>query len=278
MKLVIYKTVEKFLEENECILLERESVSQLILFNVMNNRSSETNDTILMGKIADNNQQPLLIFANVLPYNLLIYGVTGSVESEAITVLADYIINNNIVITGLNANKEISDTFILYYKSIKPQSEFIERLAMDIMELKNLSKVNLTKGVSRKAKETEISQIAKWMVEFAKDALGEAIIYEDQIPKAAKMIETGILYVFENTAGDIVSMAAASRQLVNGICINYVYTPKEFRSKGYAAANMYYLSKEILEKGNRFCTLFVDKKNPISNRVYKKIGYEIMED
>ncbi len=73
-------------------------------------------------------------------------------------------------------------------------------------------------------------------------------------------------------------MAAATRQLISGVCINYVYTPKQYRGKGYAAANMYYLSKEMLDKGNRFCTLFVDKKNPVSNRVYKKIGYEILED
>ena len=34
----------------------------------------------------------------------------------------------------------------------------------------------------------------------------------------------------------------------------------------------------MLAAGFESCTLFVDKKNPVSNRVYKKIGFEILED
>ncbi|MGB8452575.1 MAG: GNAT family N-acetyltransferase [Anaerocolumna sp.] len=278
MKVINYEGVGNFLRENESILLEKESVSQLILFNAMNNINSETNGSLFFGKVADDNQDPLLIFANVQPYNLLIHWINGYVKSEAVAMLADYILQNNLEINGLNANKEICGYFTEHYKTLKPQCEFKERLAMDIMELKSLSAVKLVEGISRKAKEIEAGQIARWMVEFAKEALEEDIVYEDQIQKAAKMIETDRLYVFENPEGRLVSMAAASRQLINGICVNYVYTPSEFRSKGYAAANMYHLSKEMLEKGNQFCTLFVDKKNPISNSVYKKIGYRIIED
>ncbi len=146
------------------------------------------------------------------------------------------------------------------------------------MELKKLLTVNLPEGISRKAKADEAGQIAGWMIKFSAEALEESILYETQLPKAIEIIEEGRMYVFENREGRIVSMAAASRQLVNGIRLNYVYTPREFRNTGYAAANMYYLSKGMLEKGNRFCALFVDKKNPMSNRVYKKIGYEILEN
>ena len=35
-------------------------------------------------------------------------------------------------------------------------------------------------------------------------------------------------------------------------------------------ANLYYVSKYYLENGFEFCTLFVDKKNPIA-RAYEKI-------
>ncbi|HWT76841.1 MAG TPA: GNAT family N-acetyltransferase, partial [Mobilitalea sp.] len=68
------------------------------------------------------------------------------------------------------------------------------------------------------------------------------------------------------------------RQLIHGIAINYVYTPEEFRGKGYAAANIYYMCKNYLENGNDFCSLFVDKKNPLSARSYEKIGFQFLED
>ncbi len=96
MKVISYTTVEKFLEENEHILLEKEAVSQLILFNAMANRNSETSESLIFGKVTDENQHLLLIFANVLPYNLVIHTLTSNVIPEAIAALADFIIQNNI--------------------------------------------------------------------------------------------------------------------------------------------------------------------------------------
>lgn len=36
--------------------------------------------------------------------------------------------------------------------------------------------------------------------------------------------------------------------------------------------------REALKKGYDCCTLFVDQKNPVSNWVYEKIGFQILED
>jgi GNAT superfamily N-acetyltransferase len=278
MKAIIYGTVNEFLQENEVSMLEKECLSQLILFNALMNQGAKTSQALIFGRVEENKDHPVLIFANVQPYNLLICQVRAGGVKEAITVLADYILQNNIVFKGINANKVICDTFSIYYRLKRPECDFKEKMAMDVMELKKLPKLTLTRGITRIAKDTEAKQTAAWMVAFAGEALGEELLLSDMIIKAAKLIEENMLYVFETHEGNIVSMAAAARKLVNGVCVNYVYTPKEYRGKGYAAANMYQLSKKLLEKGNQFCTLYVDKKNPISNRVYKKIGYEIVED
>ena len=73
-------------------------------------------------------------------------------------------------------------------------------------------------------------------------------------------------------------MACTTRKLLNGVSISYVYTSNNYRGHGYATAIMYHLSKSILEQGNQFCTLFVDKKNPIANRVYHKVGYHFIAE
>lgn len=36
--------------------------------------------------------------------------------------------------------------------------------------------------------------------------------------------------------------------------------------------------RDLLASGKAYVTLFVDKKNPISNRVYRKIGFDVLED
>lgn len=36
--------------------------------------------------------------------------------------------------------------------------------------------------------------------------------------------------------------------------------------------------KRCPASGKSYVTLFVDKKNPISNRVYRKIGFDVLED
>ena len=62
------------------------------------------------------------------------------------------------------------------------------------------------------------------------------------------------------------------------MAINSVYTPKEYRQKGYATAVVAELSRTILNSGKKFCTLFTDLANPTSNSIYQKIGYKIEFD
>lgn len=45
--------------------------------------------------------------------------------------------------------------------------------------------------------------------------------------------------------------------------------------KGYAKAMMYLITKELI-KEVKYLTLFVDKANPISNKVYKDVGFNIL--
>lgn len=73
-------------------------------------------------------------------------------------------------------------------------------------------------------------------------------------------------------------MAAAGRKTRSGIAVNLVYTPKELRRRGYATSCVAALSQHLLDSGYKFCTLFADLANPISNSIYQKIGYRPIGD
>lgn len=275
MKVVIYDKVEDFLNINKEILLKKEALNQLILFNAYTNRDKDINKDILFGRVEDR-YGISLIFCNVSPYNLLIHNLKEEVN-DSIKVLVDYIIENKIDISGINASKKICEKFIEYYKE-KTKCKFHERLAMDVMELRKLNQIILPKGYFREAIEKDLDLIIDWHIKFAKEALNEDIAVESFIERLATRIRNGAMYIFEDENHVPVSMAAFTKQLKKGISVSLVYSDARKRGMGYGVAVVYNLSKLYLERGNEFCSLFVDKRNPVSNGVYTKIGYKIIED
>ncbi|MGG7057818.1 GNAT family N-acetyltransferase [Clostridium tertium] len=277
MKIKIYDTVQGFLKENEESLLEKESVTQLILHNAFVSKEKDTNMDLIFGRIDDEQENTKLIFANVKPYNLLIYNLDND-TLDAIKSLADYIIKDGIDLKGINANKKICDEFIDYY-GYKTKCAFKEYLVMDVMAITELNNdVILPKGNFRVATWEDKKLLIDWHIKFAKEALKKEISYEEFKDKLNARIENNSIYIFEDEKHRPMAMIASTRQLVNGVSVSLVYSSKEARGKGYGLAIVYNLSKEYLGRGNKFCSLFVDKKNPISNGVYKKIGYNILED
>ncbi|MEG2017960.1 MAG: GNAT family N-acetyltransferase, partial [Clostridium sp.] len=251
--------------------------TQLILSNAFVNRDKETNKEILFGRVEDESGVIKLIFANVSPYNLLIYNLDNDTLA-AIQSLVDYLQKEEVSLRGINANNKICSEFIQCY-SEKSGCTFKEYLSMDIMELRELNNsVKLPQGSFRTANCEDMDLLIDWYNNFAKEALNEEVLIEKAKAYLKVKLESNCLYIFEGENQKPMAMAAATRQLTNGVSVSLVYSSKEARGKGYGLAVVYNLSKEYLARGNKFCSLFVDKKNPISNGVYKKLGYKILED
>lgn len=124
-------------------------------------------------------------------------------------------------------------------------------------------------GVFRPAAMSDVEVLATWA-----DALNVELRSEDPSPgeqSVRQRIGLGRMYVWDN--GGPVSMAAWDGPTPRGIRINFVYTPPEHRARGYAAACVADLSQVLLDEGRRFCALFTDLANPVSNRLYARLGY-----
>ncbi len=271
-----YDNAQAFLDDNEAALLEQEAVSQLILYNAYQNLTAIGCKSCLFG-IVQEEEKNWLYFCNVAPYKLAVYSAIQEDLNEAVSVLAEYLGNNHIVISGIDARYDICQEFMEQYKKQIPCT-FVHKMGVDIMEIREVNEINAVDGLHRTAVLEEDKIITDWMIQYHIEALDSEMDYEAALKKADRLISEGRIYVYENMEQNIVSMAAASRELVHGIAITYLFTPEEFRGKGYAASNIYYLSKELLEQGYEFCTLFVDKKNPVSAKAYEKVGYQIVGD
>ncbi|NLY47909.1 MAG: GNAT family N-acetyltransferase [Clostridiales bacterium] len=272
-----YEDAGAYLADYEDVLLNRETVSQLVLYDAYKSKENPRDIKGLFGVVADGDLT-LLHFSYVPDGCLSVYVQDNSKDIRVASMhLADYMVANRILPNGLYAKYEVCEAFIEQFIK-KVSCTFAEGMVFDIMEIRQANDIKPAEGVSRLALPNEVKLLTEWMIQFQIEALAKEVNYESALLRVSNLINHNRLFVFENAQQAVVSMASAARRLANGIAINYVYTPEEYRGMGYGAANIYYISKRYLDEGCRFCTLFVDKKNMLSKRAYEKVGYVIVDD
>ena len=60
----------------------------------------------------------------------------------------------------------------------------------------------------------------------------------------------------------------------SGARIRSVYTPPEFRGRGYGSATVGRLAEMLLAEGQAWVSLFADNANPTSTGVYRRLGFQ----
>jgi predicted GNAT family acetyltransferase len=58
-----------------------------------------------------------------------------------------------------------------------------------------------------------------------------------------------------------------------GARIGLVYTPPELRGRGYGTAITGSIAQLLLDQGQAWVSLFADNANPVSNRIYQRLGF-----
>lgn len=260
-----------FLKDYETVMLEHETLSQQILYYVKESRNNENNSYEKYGAVIDGESVILLFYIGV-DHGLIIYSVNQVNMITASGLLAIYLGERHIIVSGITAIKEICTAFLEEYKK-SVDGTFTEKIGMDIMEVRKVNDIKSAEGRQRLASIEEAKLIAEWMIDYRLEAFTSEMDYEAALKKASEYINENKVFLYENDESLIVSMAVSEHKLVHGVVITYIFTPEEYRGNGYAAVNIYYLSKKLLEQGNEFCTLLVDKKNPLSARAYEKVGY-----
>ncbi len=84
------------------------------------------------------------------------------------------------------------------------------------------------------------------------------------------LIATESLYVWKTTVP--VSMAAGVARTPRGISISFVYTPPEFRRRGYAKAVVAALGAKLLASDRKYCFIFADTGDEQKHRLYQQVG------
>lgn len=274
MDYIEYQDVKTFLSATQSVFKENEALFGLMLgisLRLVENPLYYGSQPFL-ATIADKKDLQLIALMTP-PYKLQIASL--SIEStKAIELLASNLNKGDWNVPAVIAEKETAKCFESEWK-ILTDCKSEHGMRQRIYQLYTVAHHNYPSGCFRKATEDDLSYATSWSNSFHDDCFGSSISKEcTEITRS--MIENGDLYLWEDPIP--VSMAGFARPTENGISVNYVYTPPEFRKKGYASALVASLSKLALENGKEFCTLYTDLNNSTSNSIYQKIGYEAVAD
>lgn len=131
-----------------------------------------------------------------------------------------------------------------------------------------------TPGVLRVATMDDLDLVTEWTRAFEAEALA-AVLPQSSRASAERRILVADLYLWCDPEPR--TIAGSARPTTRAIAVNGVYTPPEWRRRGYATACVAALSAHLLERFE-FCVLYTDLSNPTSNSIYTRIRYQPVRD
>jgi GNAT superfamily N-acetyltransferase len=137
-----------------------------------------------------------------------------------------------------------------------------------IHRLQGSVRIPLVPGALRAATSRDVSLVWRWSDAFAEETGGHVASHDD----VKDRVRRRDVWLWDD--GAPVAMAAARPPVAGVSRVGPVYTPPASRNRGYAGACVAALSAQLLSTVATTCVLYTQLSNPVSNSVYRRIGYE----
>ncbi|PES21893.1 GNAT family N-acetyltransferase [Bacillus anthracis] len=264
IQLHVYEEIVNFKEEVTPFLEKNEQENNLILGVLQ-----MVHQPIFMG-IAKQGEEIAVVFLQTEEKKQIIVA-TSEIAEEDIVELAKKLAEVYPNVPGLIGNKKIVQR-LAEEIAVLANKKTTVAMEQGIYELKQVKKKWNGDEVFREVNSDELTLIEQWIYQFCED-VNLPTTKEEAKQTAHTLITNHRLFGLE-VDGKLVSVAAKTRPIKNNITVNFVYTPKEERKKGYASNCVATLSQRMLDEGYKTTTLYTDLANPTSNKIYQEIGYE----
>jgi len=199
--------------------------------------------------------------AQTPPYNLILTEATPKITQ----FLAEQL--QHLPLPGVLGPRADVERFARFWQERTGRSA---QLAMS-QRIYRLDRVNLPTDISGHAEEAtleEVELLVEWTNAFITES--HASVSDPEAYVRGNIINRRLI-IWKDPKP--VSCAIYGIPTPNGTRVGGVYTPPEYRRRGYATANVAAVSQRALDEGHRYCCLFTDLANPTSNSIYQKIGY-----
>ncbi|MSO56657.1 MAG: GNAT family N-acetyltransferase [Acidobacteria bacterium] len=208
---------------------------------------------------------------HIAPFKLVI----TRANREPIVALAKDVFDTIPQVDGVTGPARSASDFALAWSTLSGVDPIVG-MRLRIHETRKVVESDLPAppGQFRAAVPADQQLLAAWTGVFVADAKIPDPVDSSWV--VADSIGRWRLHVWDN--GQPVSMAALTGKTPNGVRISFVYTPREFRGKGYGTACVRALTKQQLQQGSAFCWLYTDLSSAASPNIFKRIGYWPVSD
>ena len=152
-----------------------------------------------------------------------------------------------------------------------------ERLTMTLYGLTRLQRKPQGTLTYRKAELDDFDLVWKWMHRFAIDCnLPDGPMPEERLRR--ELDEGRVDLALNGQKEPVLMFKAVLLGDTRTLRVGAVYTPDNHRGKGYATEGLAQVIEKLLGVEVDAVTLFADKNNPVSNRMYLNLGFEQVAD
>jgi uncharacterized protein len=192
-------------------------------------------------------------------------------ESHVVAAMVDAIAEAGVPLPGVNGDAATAASF---------SGRWTERCKLAatpfqgnrLYELLEVGERPDVEGQLRQAVPSDRSLMIHWTRAFQTE-IGEPA--NDTELRVERGLAAGQLWLWDDS--ETVSMAVSREPIEGVVRLSGVYTPPDKRKRGYAAACVHALSKNLRDAAYR-CILYTDLGNPTSNSIYGRIGYRAVAE
>lgn len=276
MKVQRFEDVEAFYQKVEPFLMQDEVAHNVMLGLHSFLMQPRVYDPPLYLGCCEREGEVVGVAMRTPPFNFLL---SKMADESAIKAFAHDAHDYYGELSGVLGLKATAARFAQIWQQLTGQTPHLRRAERSF----RLDKVIPVQGVSGEccpATEDDFELMVEWSLAFAAEAVDPAS-REDMEQNVRSRLDDdpktrGMRFWVDD--GKRVSMAGYGGLTPNSIRIGPVYTPPEYRRRGYASALTAAVSQEMLDNGRKFVTLYTDLSNPTSNHIYQAIGYQPVHD
>jgi uncharacterized protein len=271
IKVVRYETADEFLAVAQPLLMMAEAENNLLIGvaqGIARNPAAAGNPYLAT---VGNETGVLACAVHIAPFKLVI----TRANREPIAALARDVFEAIPALDGVTGPSRSAEDFSHAWSRLSGVSP-VPGMRLRIHETRKVAESNLPSapGHFRAATPADLSLLARWTEAFVSEAritdpVDASRVVEDSITR-------GRLHVWDHDGP--VSMGAWTGKTPSGVRINFVYTPRELRGRGYGTACVKSLTKQQLDQGNAFCWLYTDVASGASPKIFNRIGYWPVSD
>jgi uncharacterized protein len=192
-------------------------------------------------------------------------------ESHVVAAMVEAIAEARVPLPGVNGDAATAASFSGRWTE-RCKSAATPFQSNRLYELLEVGEAPHVEGKLRRAIPSDRSLMIHWTRAFQTE-IGEPA--NDTELRVERGLAAGQLWLWDDR--ETVSMAVSREPIEGVVRLSGVYTPPDKRKRGYAAACVHALSKQLHDAAYR-CILYTDLGNPTSNSVYRRIGYRAVAE